>query len=160
MIGTDKYCTNDPIFQDGPAMTPTDDACKAICISGAGLPPVTTTASAQQSEDGTQVVVRLTNMAAVATNVVVRLNSRGTGNGMARGQGKGKDAMFEFKAGGNVDVWTLSSASCDKLAANTPSEPEKVAPIHTVASFNGTISLPCSSVVVLRINSTAALHLV
>jgi hypothetical protein len=167
VIGTDKYCTNDPSFEDGPAMTPTDDACKAKCIAGAAGPPgpATITASAQQSEDGSQVVVRLTNMASTVSDVVVRLggrNGQGGGKemGMGKGKGKGKEheALFEFEAGGNVDAWTLASASCDQMAANTPSEPEKVSPVHTVVSFNGTILLPCSSVVVLRINSTAAAH--
>eukprot|EP00729_Bicosta_minor_P005274 gene5274-28010_t len=157
VVGTGVYCSNDPIFQDGPHNTPTDDACKAKCISG-GSGSSSITASAQQSADGKQTVIRLTNIGTTSTTVTVHL---GKGKGSSNGVGiDGKAGSgFEFSAfGGRVDMWTLQSESCDQLAANTPSDPSKVSPVHAVVAFDGEVTLPCSSVVVLRLNSTAAKH--
>lgn len=159
VVGTGVYCNNDPIFQDGPHNTPTDDACKAKCIIG-GSGSSSITASAQQSADGKQTVIRLTNIGTTSTTVTVHLGKgKGSSNGVGIDGKAGSGSGFEFSAfGGRVDMWTLQSESCDQLAANTPSDPSKVSPVHAVVAFDGEVTLPCSSVVVLRLNSTAAKH--
>ena len=87
-------------------------------------------ASAQQSDDGKTLVVRLANVG--NTSVTMRLNI--SGGSISR----------------DATVWLLSSPSGDQLDANTPAEPTRVSPVRRVVSAAADIVLPAVSAAVVE----------
>ena len=111
VIATGVFCDNAPDFQDWPDWpnaTHTDERCRQRCLANS---PSALSASAQMSDDGNTVVVRLANTARTPTTVIVEV-----------ARGSRKDTVS------HATLWMLSSPSGNMLDANTPAEPTRVEP--------------------------------
>jgi alpha-L-arabinofuranosidase len=89
-------------------------------------------ASAQQSDDGKTLVVRLANVG--TREVTLSLNV----SGAAR--------LGDAAA---ATMWLLASPSGDRLDANTPAEPTRVSPVRTTIRRGGGLTLPAASAAVV-----------
>lgn len=90
---------------------------------------VNLSASAQQSDDGKTLVVRLANV--------------GKGEVTLSMEVRGRHIL------GQATQWLLASPSRDRLDANTPSEPERVSPVKSTIDASAGITLPPVSVAVV-----------
>ena len=105
------YCSQQADFQDGPAAPESDSICRQHCLKGdKGGQPAGITASAQQSDDGKQIVVRVANTGKETASVQVSFSGK-----------------MGFLKDPSATVWKLGSR--DPLAANTPARPAAVAPV-------------------------------
>lgn len=106
------FCSQQADFQDGPAAPESDSICRQHCLEGdkSAMSRTGVTASAQQSEDGKQIVVRLANTGKDSASVHVSFSGK-----------------MGFLKDPSATVWKLGSA--DPLAANTPAHPTAVAPV-------------------------------
>ena len=129
-----NFCAQQADFQDGPAAAESDEICKQHCLHGdrgTSAPAASVSASAQQSDDGTTVVVRLANTASTAQNISIVFSG----------------TEFAEKI---ATTWLLSSS--DGLAANTPANPTNVAPVKGTLSFGDTFALAPLSVLVATVS--------
>lgn len=137
VIATGVFCDNAPDFQDWPDWpnaTHTDERCRQRCLANS---PSALSASAQMSDDGNTVVVRLANTARTPTTVIVEV-----------ARGSRKDTVS------HATLWMLSSPSGNMLDANTPAEPTRVSPVKSTAPANGSITLPAWSAAVVVMEYT------
>jgi len=99
------------------------------------------TASAQQSDDGKTLVVRLANVGKRAVTLSLNVS------GAAR---LGGDDVVD------ATMWLLASPSGDPLDANTPAEPERVRPVKRAIKATADITLPAASAAVVVLGQPSA----
>jgi hypothetical protein len=137
VFGKGEFCNQTADYQDGPAAAESDAICRKHCLDGNKGSDSTSgvTASAQQSEDGKQIVVRLANTLHSAASVKINFS--------------GKMGFLKDPA---ATVWQLSSA--DPLAANTPAQPTAVAPVKAGVgvTLRKPVAVPPLSVVVVVVD--------
>ena len=130
------YCSQQADFQDGPAAPESDSICRQHCLKGdkGGHPGagVGVTVSAQQSDDGKQVVVRIANTGKETASIHVSFSGK-----------------MGFLKDPSATVWKLGSV--DPLAANTPAHPTAVAPVKAGVgvTLRKPVVVPAISVAVL-----------
>jgi hypothetical protein len=130
------YCSQQADFQDGPAAVESDSICRQHCLKGdkGGQPgaDVGLTVSAQESDDGKQIVVRIANTGKETASIHVSFSGK-----------------MGFLKDPSATVWKLGSA--DPLAANTPAYPTAVAPVKAGVgvTLRKPIIVPAISVAVL-----------
>ena len=112
LVEKGAYCSQQADFQDGPAAPESDSICRQHCLNGdkAGTTGAGVTVSAQQSDDGQQIVVRIANTGTDSASIHVNFSGK-----------------MGFLKDPSATVWKLGSA--DPLAANTPARPTAVAPV-------------------------------